>query len=89
MSIGREEIRHRFGYHPGTSVTIPQHERVREAYASFAEFLDKVLPDSEAKLNAITKLQEAAMWSNFSIAEQAPIEKKRSYNIVTSPPKSA
>jgi len=83
MSVGREEIRNRFGFHPGTSTTIPQHERVREAFISFAEFLDKVLPDSEAKLNSLTNLQMASMWANFSIAEQAPLEKKRRYNIIT------
>lgn len=84
MPIGRDEIRHRFGFHPGTSVTIPQHERIREAFIAFAEFLDEVVPDGRAKSSAFTNLQMSSMWANFGIAETAPLEPKRRYNIITS-----
>jgi hypothetical protein len=73
MPIGKDEIRNRFGYHQGTSVTGPQHERLREAYIAFGEFLDEVLPDGRAKSTAFTNLQQSSMWANFGVAEQAPL----------------
>lgn len=73
MSLGRDEINHRFGFHAGTSVTIPKYEVVRAGFKDFAEFLDRVLPDGRAKSTAMTKLQESSMWSNFGIAELAPL----------------
>lgn len=84
MPLGRDEIRHRFGYHPGTSVTVPKHERIREAFIAFGEFLDDVLPDGEAKSKAINELQMSSMWANFGIAETAPLDSIRRYNIITS-----
>lgn len=74
MSLGKDEINHRFGYHPGTSVTIPKHAQVREAYKAFAEFLDLILPDGRAKSTAFTNLQQSSMWANFGVAELAPVE---------------
>jgi hypothetical protein len=74
MPVGSDEIRHRWGYHPGTSVTIPKHEQVREAYIAFAEFLDRVLPDGRAKSTCMTNLQQSSMWANYGIAELAPVE---------------
>lgn len=83
MPIGPEEIRHRFGYHPGNGVTIPRHERVREAFIAFAEFLDSVVPDGRAKSTAMTKLQESSMWSNYGVAELSPVEGVRGGNQAT------
>ena len=85
MPLGKEEIQNRFGYHQGTGVTMPQHERVREAYIMFAEFLDEVLPDGRAKSTAFTNLQQSSMWANFGVAEQAPLATKRGY-ITTNKP---
>lgn len=73
MPVGEKEIRNRFGFHAGTPETIPQHEVVREAFISMAEFLDKKLPDGRAKSTAFTNLQVSAMWAHFGIAEQAPV----------------
>lgn len=73
MPVGLDDIHNRFGYHAGTSVTIPKHAQIREMYIAFAEFLDKVLPDGRAKSTAFTNLQQSSMWANFSIAEQAPL----------------
>jgi hypothetical protein len=77
MSVGLNEIQNRFGYHKGTGTTMTQHERVREGYIALAEFLDALLPDGRAKSTAFTKLQESSMWANFGVAEQAPLEPKR------------
>lgn len=73
MPLGPDEINHRFGFHAGTSVTVPKHQQIREAYKAFAEFLDGVLPDGRAKSTSFTKLQESSMWANFGIAELAPV----------------
>jgi len=73
MALSDEEIRHRFGYHAGTSETVPRHEKLREGYIAFLKFLNMELPDGRAKSTAFAKLQEASMWSHFGIAELAPV----------------
>lgn len=73
MPVGEKEIANRFGYHPGTEKTIPQHQRLRESFIAFANFLDEVLPDGRPKSTAMTKLQETSMWANFGVAEQAGV----------------
>lgn len=73
MAVGKEEIRNRWGFHAGNETTIPQHERIRSGFMAFAEFLDEVVPDGRAKALVFTKLQEASMWANFGVAEQAPV----------------
>lgn len=80
MPLGKEEIDHRFGYHPATGVTAKMHEQVREAYKAFAEFLDTLLPDSRAKSTAFTNLQNSSMWANYSIAELAPVAQSSTSN---------
>jgi hypothetical protein len=67
------EINNIFGYHPGTDVTVPQHEEVRFAFLAFAKHLLPLLPDGRAKEVVKTKLQEASMFSNFAVAELAPV----------------
>lgn len=71
------EIRHRFGYHKGTSETMPKHELVREGFIAFAQFLNEQVPDGRAKSTALTNLQQASMWANFGIAELAPLADTR------------
>ena len=83
--LGSAEITHRFGYHPGTSVTIPKHEQARDAYKAFAEFLDLLLPDGRAKSSAFTKLQESSMWANYGIAELAPVEESKTIAATVKP----
>lgn len=73
MPKGKEDIENRFGYHPGTELTIPKHATVRQAFMALATFLDEIVPDGDAKDIAFDKLQEAAMWSNFAVAELAPV----------------
>lgn len=72
-SIGKDDVLNRFGYHPGTELTAPKHEQVREAFIMVATFLDELLPHSRSKSTAFSKLEEAAMWSNKAIAELAPV----------------
>lgn len=83
MKYGPESIRHLFGFHPGTGVTAPRHERVREAYIAFGDFLDGVLQDGPSKDEAIKRLKESAMWANFGISELAPVTKQKNYLLTT------
>lgn len=75
--IGKDEIENRFGFHKGTiegpNATAPKHAELRKKFREFAEMLDETLEDSREKSLAFTALQEASMWSHFSIASSAPL----------------
>lgn len=68
-----DEIQNIFGYHAGTEDTIPKHETTRQLFLEFADRLNAILPEGRAKALAFTNLQQASMWSNYSIAETAPV----------------
>lgn len=76
MALGAEEIEHRFGFHKATiegpNATLPKHVATRLQFRSFAENLDRMLPDSREKALAMTALQEASMWTHCAIAMEAP-----------------
>lgn len=71
--IGNEEIAKRFGYHRGTEETMPKHRVVRNRFAELARTLDDILPAGRAKNVAFKELEDASMWANKAIAEQAPV----------------
>lgn len=71
--IGKQEIENRFGYHKGSAETMPKHAKVRQEFIAMANFIDQTIPDGRAKSCAMTALQEAGMWTNFGVAEQAPL----------------
>lgn len=77
MSLGSDEIEHRFGNHAATvegpNATLPKHQTMRAQYKAFAEYLDSELPDGREKSLVFTKLEEASMFSHKSIASQAPL----------------
>jgi hypothetical protein len=77
VSLGAEEIEHRFGFHKATTegenATLPSHREVRLAFRAFAEQLDGILPAGRAKAVAFTELENASMWAHKAIAEQAPV----------------
>ena len=68
-----EEIRNRFGYHAGTSITQPKHQLVRARFSEMCVFLDELLPAGRAKNVAFAELESTAMWANKAIAEMAPV----------------
>lgn len=86
MSVGEKEIRERWGYHSPTTETQSLHELIREAYISFAMFLDEYLPDGRAKSTAFTNLQQSSMWANYGIAQLAPVELPKPKVPVTAKP---
>lgn len=77
VSIGAEEIEHRFGFHKATiegeNATLPMHRDVRLLFREFAERLDEILVPGRAKAVAFTNLEDASMWSHKAIAETAPV----------------
>ena len=76
MSLGLDQIEHRFGFHKATiegdNATLPRHRDTRLAFRKFAAELDALLPDSREKSLAFTALQEASMWTHCAIAMDAP-----------------
>ena len=63
----------KYGYHKGNDITIPQHQTCRQAFLDLANRMERLLPEGRAKQQFKINLQEASMWANFAIAEQAPL----------------
>lgn len=76
MTLGHDEIEHRFGFHKATiegeNATLPKHRDTRLKFREFAAFLDDLLPEGRAKSVAFTELENASMWAHKAIAETAP-----------------
>jgi hypothetical protein len=62
------ELDKRFKYHAPKGDQASRYEAIRQYGRNFAEELDCRCPDSREKSLALTKLQEAIMWANASIA---------------------
>lgn len=84
VSVGKEEIEHRFGYHKATiegeNATLPKHVSTRLKFRAFAEWLDEELPAGRAKSVAFTELENASMWCHKAIAELAPAIREEEEN---------
>jgi len=63
-----KEIENRFTYHPPKDNQPEIYEIIRAYGGDFALYLNKTCPESREKEIAITKLEEAVMWANASIA---------------------
>lgn len=61
-------VLNRFDFHPGTEVTIPLHEDIREAAKDFAQAVMFNVPAGRHQSLALTAVQEAMMWANAGIA---------------------
>lgn len=63
-----EKIERAFTYH-APKVNQPQrYEAIREKAKELAYLIDGLCPESREKSLAMTKLEEASMWANASIA---------------------
>lgn len=62
------DIEKNFTYHLPKEGQPEKYTRIREVAKAFAELLDVACPDSREKSLAFTKLEEAVMWANASIA---------------------
>jgi hypothetical protein len=63
-----KDIENRFTYHKPKNDQPGIYEIIRAYGKDFALYLNKVCPESREKEMAITKLEEAVMWANASIA---------------------
>ncbi len=63
-----ENLKHRFTYHAPKENQPQKYENIRKNGLAFAELIDSMCPDSREKALAITKIEEAVMWANASIA---------------------
>lgn len=71
MSIDNKELATRFAYHaPRDEATVKAHEAIRAAARDFATLAADPLPADRPRENALvsTKIEEAMMWANASIA---------------------
>jgi hypothetical protein len=62
------EIEKRFTYHAPKGDQAARYEGLRETAKVFAYQIEAVCPDSRERSLALTKLEEAVMWANASIA---------------------
>jgi hypothetical protein len=62
------DLKNRFTYHPPEGNQASIYEKLRFNGLNLAEMIDELAPDSREKSLAITKLEEAIMWANASIA---------------------
>lgn len=64
----RNDLIHRFTYHPPTADQIPKYERIRDEARSFALLLEELAPDSAELDEAYTHIDIAVMRANAAIA---------------------
>jgi len=62
------DLENRFTYHAPKGDQQERYVELRKHAKELAVLIDKFCPDSREKSLAITKLQEAIMWANSSIA---------------------
>lgn len=62
------DLEKRFTYHPPKDGQPQMYTQIRGEALSLANTIDALCPDSREKSLAITKLEEAVMWANASIA---------------------
>ncbi len=65
-----DELDARFTYHCPTDEQAKKYTSIRGRARAFAELIDALCPESREKSLAITKLEEAVMWANASIARR-------------------
>jgi hypothetical protein len=66
--MDQEDIKNRFTYHKPDNDKIVLHERIRRYGFDLSTYLNEVLPDGREKSLAVTKIEEAIMWANASLA---------------------
>ena len=62
------EIENNFSYHAPKEDQPERYERIRHKAKILAAYVNENCPDSRERSLALTKLEEAVMWANASIA---------------------
>lgn len=68
MLITEEEFNKRFTYHPPKQNAIDYFDSIRSLGSEFATFVNENCPEGREANLALTKIEEAIMWANASIA---------------------
>jgi hypothetical protein len=68
MTIGAKELDTRFTHHPPKGDQTERYSAIRDQAKKLAEKIVYSTPESREQSLAITKLEEAVMWANASIA---------------------
>lgn len=63
-----EKIENAFTYHQPKESQPEKYEALRSKVKELAYLIDELCPDSREKSLAMTKLEEASMWANASVA---------------------
>lgn len=66
--MSKDAIENNFSYHAPKDGQPEKYEEIRGKGREFARLIDGLCPDSREKSLALTKLEEAVMWANASIA---------------------
>jgi hypothetical protein len=66
--IEQNDLDNRFTYHPPSEDRARAHVMIRESGKTFAEMVNEYTPDGREKSLALTKIEEAVMWANASLA---------------------
>lgn len=70
----RDEVAHRFRFHPATATTGPVHVAVRQEFEQLADKLLTLVPRGRARSLALTALEEGMHWANAGVACDTPPE---------------
>ena len=62
------QIENNFSYHAPKEGQAEKYTEIRERAKELAYLIDEVCPGSREKSLAMTKLEEAVMWANASVA---------------------
>lgn len=66
--IALPEIENNFKYHTPQNGQVERYQEIRELAKELAKLILETCPESREKSLAFTKLEEAVMWANASIA---------------------
>jgi len=69
-----EQINNNFRYHRPTSAQQEKYVTLRDEAKELALKINELCPDSREKFLAFSKLEEAVMWANASIARNGDEE---------------
>lgn len=65
------ETARRFSYHqPQNQQTVTRHHDIRVGCAQLAGLIDELCPDSQEKVVALTRIEEAMFWANAAVARE-------------------
>lgn len=67
-AMEKKDLENRFTYHPPKEGQPERYVTLRAAAYELASVIEALCPDSREKSLAMTKLEEAVMWANASIA---------------------